>query len=579
MRRLVGLHAGLLGWSLLQSLAGFAAVTPGTRERDLYEQALGEVNAEVSRVARAACPGVDLVVSCGNRQCERSLGEDEKNCAADCVQATIRSYNQQTLCHEVQSHLTPSSREEVQQAVQAAIQAGRRVRVVGRLHSANGILCNRDVVLSTERFNQVRGIETLGGVETVAVDPGITMAELMEWLHERGKSLGFPVMGFRGVSIAGAIATGSHGSSPKHSAILSSAVEAIELVDGRGNFVRVDASQAGPNGDRLKAARAHLGMLGAVTRVWLRIRPQFNLAVQVTEEKDEKLVGPGALLGQVEGCDYGQLNWFPGTGRFIRTCGRMTDRAADPGAQNVLLDPTVSEVFVKPVKKVLQYGACHPRLNCLLEKFRYATFLFQPPFEVADGPISEGKTRRVKEATGPAHRMMSSVLTRHQDGFFQMDWELVVPASRAQAAIEAVKAYAEEAKICLPLVGVFIRFAPAEEATLLAHTVARGEFKAGEPAVFIEMPVYLPTAFPPEMAAAYDRKYEDFARLLIEKFSGRAHWGKNRDWVFGLQTERGLYGENLERFRKVQLELDPHGVFSNDFTLQAGLGAKSTRSR
>ena len=119
--------------------------------------------------------------------------------------------------------------------------------------------------------------------------------------------------------------------------------------------------------------------------------------------------------------------------------------------------------------------------------------------------------------------------------------------------------------------GVFIRFAPSEDATILAHTTSMGDFKPGEPAVFIEMPVYLPTAFPKEMAADYDSKYEDFARLLIEKFSGRAHGGKNRDWTFSWQAERGMYGSNLARFRKVLGALDPNGVFQNEFSRQVGL--------
>jgi FAD/FMN-containing dehydrogenase len=85
------------------------------------------------------------------------------------------------------------------------------------------------------------------------------------------------------------------------------------------------------------------------------------------------------------------------------------------------------------------------------------------------------------------------------------------------------------------------------------------------------MPVYLPTAFPKEMANEYDSRYEDFARLMIERFSGRAHWGKNRDWAFELHRERGTYGSNLERFRKVMRALDPAGVFQNEFARQAGL--------
>ena len=45
------------------------------------------------------------------------------------------------------------------------------------------------------------------------------------------------------------------------------------------------------------------------------------------------------------------------------------------------------------------------------------------------------------------------------------------------------------------------------------------------------MPVYLPTGFSKERLAKYEKSYEDFARMLVEKFDGRAHWGKNRDWV------------------------------------------------
>jgi FAD/FMN-containing dehydrogenase len=563
-------------------LASSSDLAASTQESE-YQSAVRAVDQELMRVeGTRGCPGTDLVLTCGDRKCDASLGETQGNCPSDCISAPVRSYNQQTLCSEVQKVHTPETAEELRDVLASALHAGQKVRVVGRLHSANSQLCTPGVVISTERFNRIQGLEKLEGQDVVSVDAGVTMEVLTEWLHERGKSLGFAIMGFRGVSIGGAVATGSHGSSAVHPAILSSRVLAVEMIDGRGRLLRVDAkgvrlltggsilaTASVPAEDWLKAVRAHLGTLGAVTRLWLAVESQFNLDVRVTNHSDDILIGKSdALLAQVKDCDYGQLNWFPGTEKVIKTCGKKTFRNADSGAQNVLLNPTVPESFIKPVKKVLQYGACHPFLNCLVEKARHATFVFQPPFEKLN---EKGEVERTREVIGPSNRMMSSVLTRHQDGFFQMDWEIAVPASKAQAAIEEVRRFARERKICLPLVGVFIRFAPSEDASLLAHTTAHGDFKKGEPVVFIEMPVYLPTAFPKEMANEYDSRYEDFARLMIERFSGRAHWGKNRDWAFELHRERGTYGSNLERFRKVMRALDPAGVFQNEFARQAGL--------
>ena len=58
----------------------------------------------------------------------------------------------------------------------------------------------------------------------VRVDAGVKTGDLAEWLHARGKSLGYALMGFRLPTIAGAVATGSHGSSPRFDSVLASRV-------------------------------------------------------------------------------------------------------------------------------------------------------------------------------------------------------------------------------------------------------------------------------------------------------------------------------------------------------------------
>ena len=152
-----------------------------------------------------------------------------------------------------------------------------------------------------------------------------------------------------------------------------------------------------------------------------------------------------------------------------------------------------------------------------------------------------------------------------------MDWEIAVPKSRAAEAMQAVIDHIRKNKICLPLVGVFLRFTPSMDETLMAHTTSLKDFIKGEPVVYIEMPVYLPVGFGPEKYQAYHAVFEEFARMLITHYGARAHWGKNHEWVFALQRDLDVYGDNLRKFQSVVDDLDPHGVFSNDFAKNMGI--------
>src|SRR5919201_55377 len=128
-------------------------------------------------------------------------------------------------------HCAPSvqvqagSRQEVVDAVQRAAREGRSIRGVGAgitIHALNRRLAELDLALAN-----------LGDVDRQ--------------------------------SIAGAIATATHGTGRRLSNI-SSQVEALELVTGDGSVVEVDGSDP----EMLRAARVGLGALGIVTAVTLR---------------------------------------------------------------------------------------------------------------------------------------------------------------------------------------------------------------------------------------------------------------------------------------------------------------------
>src|SRR5690606_22903719 len=131
-----------------------------------------------------------------------------------------------------------------------------------------------------EKLTRVHGIEKVGEDLVVSTEPGITVYELSKWLDEKGYALyGQPHMGFRDVTIGGAVATGSHGSTPKHTGIISNIVQALTFIDGTGQIHELERTQS--SSDEFKALSASLGMLGIVTNLKLKIEPQFNLHTRV----------------------------------------------------------------------------------------------------------------------------------------------------------------------------------------------------------------------------------------------------------------------------------------------------------
>ena len=548
----------MLGLVVIFSSSSFAS------DYQNYQQANEEVNNYLynTKELLIGCPGTKLVISCGNMLCESYKGENLENCPADCKEnVSVRSYNNITLCDGYTATQVPHNEAEVADIIKFAAHNNKKVKAIGASHSATEIMCSQGVLVPMENLNKVFGISKINNNLVVETQTGITIFALSEWLFENGYALeGLPNMGFRDVTVGGAIATASHGSSPKHTAVISNIIEAIEFIDGEGTTHYLERQTADTS--EFKALSASLGLVGIVTKVKLRIQKKFNLDVRISYHHENEILKQG-LIKQVKECDYGQLNWFPGVKKFMRTCGVKTPKAADLDADNELLKPRIPKFIVNPFKKVLQYGACNNHLMSLVEKARWWQFKIQPPLVKKN---NRGKKINSHHVIGPVHRMISSHLIKEQEGFFQMDWEIAVPASRAQEALLAIREHMTKNFTRLPLVGVFIRFAPSEDKSLIGHTYADNiDWMEGEPAVFFEMPVYVPVGFSPERFANYERQFVEFTQMMIQEFSGRPHWGKNREWAFEFAVKNKRYINRIEQFQKVMHTYDPQGLFRNEF--------------
>ena len=427
------------------------------------------------------------------------------------------------------------------------------------------------------KMNHIIGLTTeVDGSQSVVTEAGVTFAELAEWLHRRGLSLGYAQLGFRLATVGGAIANGAHGSSHKHSAVVSSLVRGLTLITSAGQEISVNEDQP----QLLRALRAHLGLFGVVATVKLEVMPQFKLRVGITDHSDSQLFLADGLEHAIEDCDYSFINWFPSSERYIKACGQETADKAEQGAENTLLNPPVPPGLGLPYKVILHYGMCFDDVNSLLEDLRYSLFKWQPPLQKKnffDNLL--GRASPISNVVGYAHRMMASNLTADASSFLQNDREIAIPISRIAPVLSALRTYTKDHHTRLPLFGVFLRFAPAEDKSLLAHSTSVGEFSDGEPVVFVEIVTPEPVGFPADLKEAVEMPFEQMSHMLIKDFHGRPHWGKNKNWAFALARDLNFYEDNLLQFRYLLQTIDPLGMFSNEFAQNAGLIAAATRSR
>lgn len=554
---------------------------------------LNAVKSQVNANDESSCPGIEVMQTCGDLVCNGI--ETASSCPSDCSNYGLSSFNYQTLCNDVQNVYHPTSVTDIQSIVSNAAANGQRIKVNGgagyrgTTGSASDAVCTDGVVISMDLFDESAPgldieLEVFEGQEVVSAPAGTNMHELGEWLHARGRSVGFTHLGWRHASLAGNIGTSAHGSSPRHSNVLAQRVVALDIVNPDGEVKTYSKGTTGVSDpDLWKAMTTHLGLFGVITRVRLAVEDALNVQVKVTFHEEAELFEEntsGGVYEDIQDCDYGQYNWFPSLNKYMRTCGTITTAAEEEGANNRLIYPFIdtSQMSTEQTLQALQLGGCQPSGDTLekMEYLRYNGWHITPPLvKTVDGTM-----RYTSNAIGPVHRMTSSTLIDLGREVFQMDWEVAVPAQHLQAAMEYIRDFtnglnSKNRNVPVPLIGIFVRFSQSESNALMAYTGAGEDFVDGTTAAHIEMPIFVPINLSESQFDEYMAPYEEAMAKLVQDFGARAHWGKNMHsgdpWIFELQQQLGSYGDRLMRFSQKVGEFDPDGVFANRYAKTIGV--------
>src|SRR5262245_26184478 len=200
--------------------------------------------------------------------------------------------------------LTPRSTEDVVAAVKGAVREGIGVKAVGSGHSFTGAALAPGVQLRPHGMERL--IEVDGESGLVTVEAGIPLHRLNPLLAEHGLAL--ETMGdIDRQTIAGATATGTHGSSRLFGGI-STQIRGLELVTGDGSVITCSPAE---RSEIFEAARISVGALGIVTKVTLQCVPLYALrAVDAKADLDQTLAGLDSL---VDSNDHFEFFWFPHT--------------------------------------------------------------------------------------------------------------------------------------------------------------------------------------------------------------------------------------------------------------------------
>jgi len=164
----------------------------------------------------------------------------------------------------------PTSVEDVQELVAAA----DHIKALGSRHSFNDVADSSGDQISLEAMPVELVIDR--DSHTATVNAGVRYGAFAEELHRAGFAV-HNLASLPHISVAGAIATGTHGSGDRNGS-LPTAVAALELVTADGSLVTVRRGETDFDG-----AVVSLGALGVVTRVTLDVAPTFDVRQDVYE--------------------------------------------------------------------------------------------------------------------------------------------------------------------------------------------------------------------------------------------------------------------------------------------------------
>ncbi|KXX79252.1 putative D-arabinono-1,4-lactone oxidase [Madurella mycetomatis] len=464
--------------------------------------------------------------------------------------------------------IQPESLAEVEKAVSLARLCRRRLVTVGSGHSPSDLTCTSSWMLNLDRFNRVLSVDRATGV--CILQAGIRLYQLSEALDRAG--LAMPSLGsINEQSIAGAISTGTHGSSLRHGLVSESVLGLkVTMADGR---TRECSARERP--ELFRAALLSLGVIGVISEVTFRAVPAFSLGWSQTIDKDARIFATweGELWRQAE---FVRVWWFP----YMRRAVVWKADVVGEGVEHY--EPPTSfqdsRFGYLLYHNLLAVARWFPRITPWIEWF---VFGLQYGF-------GDGESTRVS-GVQPSHKafLMNCLYSQHVN-------EWAIPLHKGPEALQRLGAWLNrlqpgdpgyvDHRIPFSAEGLWVH-SPLE--VRVSDTTVKSSAAEGNrpylditpddgPALYLNATMYRPYYKDPTREAT-ERYYKAF-EWLMRDLGGKPHWAK----TFTVTPDEFAkwYGDDWAQFCKVREEADPEGMFVGPWHrryLLGGLGTEAKR--
>jgi D-arabinono-1,4-lactone oxidase len=213
-------------------------------------------------------------------------------------------------------------------------------------------------MVNLDDFNRILDVDT--STEIVTVEAGIRLRDLGRQLEE---SHGLTLSNLGSIdeqSIAGVIATGTHGSSLRHG-LISECIVSMTLMLANGQLVR-----CGPKNNQalFRAALISLGALGIVVEISFRTEPSFKISWRQTRRSLSSVLGDWSS-GLWTSHEFVRVWWMPYQKSAIVWHADKTDLPLKPPPKNFYGEKLGYHIY----HNLLALSNYFPRMLPLVEWF------------------------------------------------------------------------------------------------------------------------------------------------------------------------------------------------------------------
>ncbi|KAG0310769.1 hypothetical protein BGZ99_000144 [Dissophora globulifera] len=429
-----------------------------------------------------------------------------------------------------EQYFTPTTEEEVVKIIHLARLSGKRVKAIGTGHSPSDLACTDGFMVNTDKLNSLIGVDKVK--KTITVQAGMKLHKLHDILELY--ELAMSNLGsISDQSVAGVMATATHGSGAEYSSLCAAVLD-LTMVTANGEVLYCSKTE---KPDIFNAAVCSLGSLGIITRMTIQCETAFRLENKQEPAKlDDVLKNLDNIIHSAE---HVRLWWYPHTDNVVVWRANRTTRE--------ITAPLSSWRSSKWFNFHLYQGLLYicrfiPRLIPTLSRFMFWA--------------TQSK---------PLERVDDSVKVFNFDCLFsQYVTEWAIPWSRTAEALKALDQFIETGYVAA---GSDSKDMVKKEDGLKVHFPVEIRFVKkddvwlspayGVDTCYIGIIMYRPYGKP----VPYKRFWAGYEQIMAS-LDGRPHWAKAHKVTY---QELAKSYPKMEAFSAIREQLDPEGMFLNDY--------------